>query len=85
MNTEVVFNRKQKFNLLLYLFSRGFISFGDSIYSFAISFFILYETGSALASSINFVVFTLVNLICLPFAGYIADKYNKQMVILLVN
>lgn len=83
MNTEVVFNRKEKFNLFLYLFSRGFLSFGDSIYSFAISFFILYETGSALASSINLVVFTLVNLICLPFAGYIADKYNKKIVIII--
>ena len=83
MNTEGVFNRKEKFNLFLYLFSRGFLSFGDSIYSFAISFFILYETGSALASSINLVVFTLVNLICLPFAGYIADKYNKKIVIII--
>lgn len=83
MNTEVVFNRKEKFNLFLYLFSRGFLSFGDSIYSFAISFFILYETGSALASSINLVVFTLVNLICLPFAGYIADKYNKKIIIII--
>lgn len=83
MNTKSVFNKKERLNLILYLFSRGFLSFGDAIYSFAISFFILYETGSALASSINLVVYTTISLVCLPFAGYFADKFNKKSIIIL--
>ncbi|GAB4074741.1 MFS transporter [Barrientosiimonas marina] len=81
LNQEVP--RDERTNFFIYIFSRVSLNIGDSIYNFAISFFILYETGSSLDFSINIVISTVVALIFLPLSGVIADMGNKRAIILI--
>lgn len=79
MTKEAFWNK----NLILYLLSRAFLAFGSNTYTFAVSFYIMYYTGSAIYSSINLIIFTLISLLFLPVAGVISDSRNKKSIIIL--
>ena len=53
---------------------------GDSLDSFAFAWLVYVMTGSRALMGGIFVVSVLPNLIILPFAGVIADSYNKKIV-----
>lgn len=70
-----------KSNFILYLAGRFFLGFGDEIFTFTVSFFIMYQTGSALYASINLAIFSVISLLFLPLAGVVSDSKNKKSII----
>ena len=73
---------QERVNFLFYILSRFILTAGNYIYLFAVSYFILYETGSAFYFSINLAISVVVSLILLPFAGLISDLGNKRKTII---
>ncbi|MFS1513098.1 MFS transporter [Chengkuizengella sp. SCS-71B] len=68
-------------NIIL-LGSGQFVSmFGTSIYSFAISLYILTVTGSGLSFATNLVLSILPTIILGPIAGVLTDRLNRKMII----
>lgn len=73
---------RERLNFLIYVFSRVMLSIGDHVYLFAVSYFILYETGSSFYFSINLAIAIIVSLILLPFSGLISDLGNKRKIVI---
>ncbi|CAM4186181.1 MFS transporter [Lacicoccus alkaliphilus] len=73
---------REKQNFAVYLFSRLMLSIGDYVYLFAVSYFILYETGSSLYFSINLAISIVVSLILLPFSGLLSDLGDKRRIVI---
>ena len=74
---------QERINFVFYIMSRFILSAGNYIYLFAVSYFILYETGSAFYFSINLAISVVISLILLPFAGVISDLGNKKKTIII--
>lgn len=76
--------KQVKMNMFLMLMGQFVSDFGSSIYSFAISLYILQLTGSGLSFSISLAISTLPRVIFGPIAGVIADRIDrKKMVVTL--
>lgn len=73
---------RERLNFIIYVFSRVILSIGDHVYLFAVSYFILYETGSSFYFSINLAIAIIVSLILLPFSGLISDLGNKRKIVI---
>jgi MFS family permease len=71
----------------LFLFSTGkLISvLGSSIYTFALGLYVLKMTGSALSFSITLIFGILPMILFLPFAGVIADKFDKKTLVVAMD
>lgn len=70
--------KRATYHLWTFAFSKFISSFGNSIYVFAMSLFILTMTGSAMNFAINMICTILPRTILAPFAGYIADRFPKK-------
>lgn len=77
--------KKELRNLVLYSSGKIISVFGTSIYNFAISFYVLKLTGSALSFTITLLLGTLPMIIINPFAGAIADKVDKKKLVILMD
>ncbi|NBI27474.1 MFS transporter [Chengkuizengella marina] len=66
-----------------FLFCSGqFVSlFGTSVYSFAMSLYILTVTGSGLSFATNLVLSILPTVLLGPIAGVLTDRFNRKMII----
>lgn len=80
LNNEVPYG--EKVNFIIYLLSRLMTNLGNIVYMFAVSYSILYTTGSAFYFSINLALMTLVSLLLLPFSGWLSDVWNKRTLII---
>ena len=82
---KTAFDKVEKVNLIL--FSAGeFISlFGSAIYSFVISLYVLRLTGSGLSFAITLVQGVLPTVIIGPFAGALADRFNKKLLVIIMD
>lgn len=89
MNSKVGINKEDskrivKRNIILLLMGQLVSLFGSSIYSFAISLYILQVTGSGLNFALTLALGTLPRVIFGPIAGVVADRFDrKKMVVLL--
>ncbi len=86
MTTKITVTSKRRINreqINLFLFLSGkFISvFGSAIYAFAVGLYLLKTTGSGLTFATNIVLYTLPMVLLNPFAGVIADRINKKIVV----
>ncbi|KGR75645.1 MFS transporter [Ureibacillus sinduriensis] len=77
--------KTERRNLALYSSGKIISVFGTSIYNFAISFYVLKLTGSALSFTITLLLGTLPMILINPFAGVIADKVNKKKMVILME
>ncbi|MFD2828863.1 MFS transporter [Corticicoccus populi] len=73
---------QERINFIIYVFSRVLLSIGDHVYLFAVSYFILFETGSAFYFSINMAIAISVSLLLLPFSGMLSDLGNKRNIVI---
>ena len=80
LNKDVPY--EEKVNFTIYLISRLMANLGNIVYMFAVSYSILYTTGSAFYFSINLALMTLVSLLLLPFSGWLSDVWNKRTLII---
>ncbi|MFC3419153.1 MFS transporter [Salinicoccus hispanicus] len=82
----MIFNQqlplRERINFVVYALSRFILSVGNYVYLFAVSYYIMYETGSALYFSINMAISVVVTLILLPFSGVLSDLGNKRKIII---
>lgn len=67
-------------NILMLWGSRAFSRFGDALETLALLYLVYDLTGSGLAMGSLMLFSTLPNAIVSPFAGVIADKYNKKKI-----
>lgn len=73
---------REKLNFIIYIFSRLTLNLGSLIYTFAVSYSILYFTGSALYFAINLAISSIVMTLMLPFSGVMSDLGNKRKIII---
>lgn len=74
--------KRATYHLWTFAFSKFISSFGNSIYVFAMSLFILTMTGSAMNFAINMICTILPRTILAPIAGYVADHFPKKVIVL---
>lgn len=75
-------NNPEFINILL-LISGEFVStFGTRIYNFAIAYYILQTTGSALAFSTSLALGTIPRILISPFAGAIVDALERKKIVI---
>ena len=67
-------------NALLLWSSRSLSRFGDALESLALMYLVYDLTGSALKMGTVMLFSFIPNIILSPFAGVIADKYNKKRI-----
>lgn len=73
--------RKTRVNMGLLLSGQLISQFGSSIYSFAVSLYILQTTGSGLNFSFSLVLSTLPRVLLGPVAGVIADRFDRKKLV----
>lgn len=71
----------EKQNFILYLSGKVVSLLGTSIYTFAIGFYILKETGSGQIFSINLLLAILPKIIVSPIVGSLADRYSRKKLV----
>ncbi|KMK76212.1 MFS transporter [Alkalihalobacillus pseudalcaliphilus] len=75
--------RRATYHLWTFGFSKLISTFGNSIYVFGISLYILTLTGSAMNFAVNMLCSVLPRTILAPFVGYMADRYSKKALIII--
>ena len=81
---ELGSKRLVKNNIILLLMGQLVSLFGSSIYSFAMSLYILQVTGSGLNFSLTLALSTLPRVLFGPISGVVADRFDrKKMVVVL--
>lgn len=73
---------REKLNFIVYIFSRLTLNLGSLMYTFAVSYSILYFTGSALYFAINLAISSVVMTLMLPLSGVMSDLGNKRRIII---
>ena len=73
--------RRATYNMWTFIVSKLISSMGSSIYTFGISFYIISATGSATNFAMNLVCSILPRTLFAPIAGYVADTFNKKIII----
>ena len=74
--------KKATYHLWTFTISKLVGSFGAQVYTFAISFYILQMTGSAKSFAANLIFNILPRILIAPFAGYVADKYSRKVIVI---
>jgi DHA3 family macrolide efflux protein-like MFS transporter len=77
--------KKATYHLWTFTISKLISTFGVSVFTFGISFYILSITGSATSFAIVLICSILPRVILAPFAGYAADKYSKKTIIIVAQ
>lgn len=78
--------RSKELNNIIFIISGQFVSiFGTRIYNFAIAYYLLKTTGSAVAFSITLAVGTIPRILISPFAGAIVDLVDRKKVVILMD
>ena len=72
-------------NIVLYIFSTIVVTLGGIVYTFAISYFILEETGSPLYFSINTAIMSIGAILSLPISGVLVDSWDKKKIIIFLE
>ncbi len=70
-------NKIEKKNFALYFMGTFMSLFGSSIYTFALGLYVLKTTGSGLSFATTLIMGILPIILINPFAGVIADKFDK--------
>jgi len=72
---------EENLNLALFLSGKSISLFGSAIYTFVVGLYLLRVTGSGLSFATNIVLYTLPIVFINPFAGVLADKMEKKVLI----
>lgn len=65
-------------NIILFLTGQFITQFGNQIFAFSISYYILKVTKSGLSFGISLALNSLPNLLLSPLSGFICDKFSKK-------
>lgn len=70
------------YHLWTFTISKLISSFGAQVYAFAISFYILQQTGSATSFAFNLICSILPRTLVAPLAGYVVDNYSRKGIVI---
>ena len=84
MTTNII-SKSDIINLSLFFLGKLVSLFGTSIYTFAMGLYILKETGSGLSFATNLVIGLLPIVLISPFAGVLADRFNRKKIVVLMD
>ncbi len=82
---EQIPTKKTYRHYLYFLFGQQFSMLGSLIVSFTITWWITLETGSAVILSLSTFLMFLPQIIIAPFSGVIADRWNRKVIIAIVD
>lgn len=77
--------KKEISNLVLFSLGKFVSLFYSAVYSFAMGLYVLKMTGSGLSFAVTLVLGMVPKIIIYPFAGVMADKLNKKMLVVLMD
>ncbi len=77
--TETI--KAKNHNILLTILGKGVSRLGSQIYGFAMSFHILFLTGSSQSFALSLLLTTIPSIIISPIAGHFADFKSKKMLV----
>lgn len=77
--------KKATQHLWTFTISKMISTFGASVCTFAISFYILQMTGSASSFAMNLIFSIVPRAVLGPFAGYVVDKYNRKVIVIVAQ
>lgn len=75
-------SRRELSNLLIFSCAKLVSLFGGAIYTFALGLYVLKSTGSGLSFAITLIISIFPTIIASPFAGVLADKLDKKMLVI---
>ncbi len=78
-------NKKERLNFILFSLGKFVSIFGASIYSFAMGLHVLKITGSGVSFALTLIVSIIPMLIINPFAGVVADKFDKKKIVVAMD
>ncbi|WP_411168212.1 MFS transporter [Clostridium sp. MB05] len=81
----IYLKNKEYKNIILFYLGRFISIFGTSIYTFAMSLYVLKITGSSLSFSTTLILSILPVIILNPIAGVIADKYDRKKLVVIAD
>lgn len=73
--------QRATYNMYTFIISKMVSALGSTVYSFAVSMYILAHTGSALAFSINLILSIVPRVMMSPVAGVLADRMSKKVLV----
>ncbi len=76
-------NKNWKKNIILFLASQTISLFGSSLVQYAITWYITLKTQSGVMMTISIICGFLPTFFISPFAGVLADRYNRKILIVL--
>ncbi|MCX7747782.1 MAG: MFS transporter [Clostridia bacterium] len=74
-----------KLNFFILWISQSFSLFGSYLVQFGVTWWITQKTGSATELSISMITIFLPQILLSPYAGVIADRYDRKIIMLLAN
>lgn len=72
-------------NMTIFLIGKVVSLFGARIMNFAIGLYVLRITGSGMSFALTMIVSTIPAIILSPFAGVLADRVNRKMVVVVTD
>ncbi len=72
-------------NMIIFLFGKLVSIFGARIMNFAIGLYVLRITGSGMSFALTMIVSTIPTIILSPFAGVLADRVNRKIVVVVTD
>ncbi|WP_313891894.1 MFS transporter [Psychrobacillus sp.] len=82
---EMLKLKRATYHLWTFTISKLVSNFGAQVYAFAISFYILQQTGSASSFALNLICSILPRTLAAPFAGYAVDRYSRKMIVIVAQ
>ncbi len=77
--------KKEKANLSLFVAGKAVSLFGNYIYSFAMSLYILRLTGSGTSFALSIMLSALPGVLFGPVAGFLADRFDRKRMIVTLD
>ncbi len=78
-------DKSELYNCVLFALGKFVSVFGSIIYTFAIGLYVLELTGSGLNFAITLVLGTIPIIIISPFAGVLADRFDKKKLVVTMD
>lgn len=72
-------------NMIIFLFGKLVSLFGARIMNFAIGLYVLRITGSGMSFALTMIVSTIPAIILSPFAGVLADRVNRKILVVVTD
>jgi len=75
--------KRANYHLWTFVTSKFISAFGNAVFVFGVSLYVLHLTGSAIGFAGNLICSVLPRVLLAPFTGYVVDRFSKKRIIIL--